>query len=74
MRVIKTVRSESGYHAVSVRYCSAWVEYRCVPLVGGEPKPDETYFTDDKADALQTADTMLAAMPEKYPELTLQPK
>lgn len=73
-KLVKLLHSETGYHRVTVRYDVLWDEYRCTPEVGGIPQYDATYFTNDKADALQTAEVMLASMPATYPELTLQPK
>ena len=53
-RIIKAFRNEQG-QTVVVRYDTEWQEYTC-EIKGS---PDATYFTDDKADALSTAEVML---------------
>lgn len=71
--LVKMLHSGTGFHKVFVRHDPVWDEYRCVPEVGGVPQHDATYFTSDKADALRTAEALLASMPATYPELKLQP-
>lgn len=73
-KLVKLLHSGSGYHKVTVRYCPVWDEYRCTPEVGGVPQYDATYYTDDEADALATAQVLLDNMPATYPELKLVAK
>ena len=49
---------------VRVDWCPAWSEYR-VRATGPAGELVGEYFTDDKADALGTADAMLAELAER---------
>ena len=49
---------------VRVDWCPAWSEYR-VRATGPAGELVAEYFTDDKADALSTADAMLAELAER---------
>jgi len=57
MRLIKTLKN--GTHTVKVKYHSAWNEYRVQLDTAGKHIEAADYFTDDKQDALNTAQDML---------------
>lgn len=48
----------AGRAVVRVTYCNDWQEYRARLTLDGITNEAADYFTDDKADALQTAQIM----------------
>ena len=58
-RTIITLCSTTTAHKVSVSYASDLGEYRCRITLSGKVCPDADYFTDDRAEAVQNAKTML---------------
>lgn len=50
---------EKGDRRVVVRYDSGFKEYQCQLFENGKKNVNATYFTDDKQDALGTAQAMV---------------
>ena len=51
-------RFQHGRATCTVRYSSDWQEYTVLLSVDGVDQPEADYCTDDKTDALQTAQAM----------------
>ena len=63
LRLVQLVRlADAGL--VRVSWCAAWSEYR-VRALGPDGRQVAEYFTDDRADALGTADAMLAELADR---------
>ena len=55
----------NGVKAVKIKYDSEWEEFKVMFVdVNGKRINDMTYFTDDKDDAFDTAQSMLDGMKE----------
>lgn len=57
MKLIQSFPFEGG--AVKVYWSKEWEEFQVRRVVGGKHREAETYHTNDKADALATARTMV---------------
>ena len=57
MRLIHT--ETKGSITVKVYYCNEWQEYQNKVYINGEYKPEQTSYTDDKQDAIDTAKLIL---------------
>ena len=66
-RLIDTVWT--GSIRVKTYYDSEWQEYTCVLLVNGKRIDEATYFTNDKADAISTAQDMMLRAFNNYTPL-----
>lgn len=56
---VTVIKSQTNTHKVSIAYTSEFGEYRCRITLSGKVCPDADYFTDNKPDALRTAQVML---------------
>lgn len=59
MRKINQFKSADSLTIVKVYFDSDWGEYRCRLFVQGVENTDSEYFTDDKNDAIDTAQAMV---------------
>lgn len=59
-RIIDTIRSQARDLRCVVRFDSDLSEYTVALYANGRYLPNADYFTDDRADALQTAWAMLS--------------